>query len=126
MYTATAIIIVIVSILLTIVVLIQNSKGGGLAANFASGYQTFGVRKTADLLEKLTWTFAIIIIVLCILATAFISKNKTTDSTMFEPVEMESPMESQPQFPQNPTGNTVDANQVATDAPAAETTPEQN
>ena len=52
MYIAISIIIVIASILLTIVVLVQNSKGGGLAANFASGNQTFGVRQTADFLEK--------------------------------------------------------------------------
>ena len=56
MYTATAILIVIASILLTLVVLVQNSKGGGLAANFATGNTTFGVRQTADFLEKATWT----------------------------------------------------------------------
>ena len=54
MYTATAILIVIASILLTLVVLVQNSKGGGLAANFATGNTTFGVRQTADFLEKAT------------------------------------------------------------------------
>ena len=48
MYTVLAIIIVIASIFLTIIVLVQNDKGGGLAANFASGNQTFGVRQTAD------------------------------------------------------------------------------
>ena len=52
MYTVIAILIVIASIILTLVVLVQNSKGGGLAANFASGNQTFGVRKTADFLEN--------------------------------------------------------------------------
>ena len=44
MYIAISIIIVIASVLLTLVVLIQNSKGGGLAANFATGNQIFGVR----------------------------------------------------------------------------------
>ncbi|MDD4828330.1 MAG: preprotein translocase subunit SecG, partial [Bacteroidales bacterium] len=63
MYTATAILIVIASILLTLVVLVQNSKGGGLAANFATGNNTFGVRQTADFLEKATWTLAIAILV---------------------------------------------------------------
>ena len=65
MYTVIAILIVIASVILTLVVLVQNSKGGGLAANFAAGNQTFGVRQTADFLEKATWTLAIIIIVLC-------------------------------------------------------------
>ena len=64
MYTVIAILIVIASVILTLVVLVQNSKGGGLAANFAAGNQTFGVRQTADFLEKATWTLAIIIIVL--------------------------------------------------------------
>jgi len=45
MYTAISILIVIASILLTIIVLIQNSKGGGLAANFAAGNQTLGLDK---------------------------------------------------------------------------------
>ncbi len=62
MYTAIAILIVIASIFLTIIVLVQNSKGGGLAANFAAGNQTFGVRQTADFLEKSTWALALIII----------------------------------------------------------------
>ena len=43
MYTVIAILIVIASVILTLVVLVQNSKGGGLAANFAAGNQTFGV-----------------------------------------------------------------------------------
>jgi protein translocase, SecG subunit len=69
MYTVTAILLVIASILLTLVVLVQNSKGGGLAANFAAGNQAFGVRQTADFLEKATWTLAIAIFVLSLTAT---------------------------------------------------------
>ena len=57
-YITISVIIIIASILITLVVLVQNSKGGGLAANFASGNQTFGVRQTADFLEKLTWSFS--------------------------------------------------------------------
>ncbi|MCF0165928.1 MAG: preprotein translocase subunit SecG [Bacteroidales bacterium] len=90
MYTAITVLIIIASILLTCVVLVQNSKGGGLAANFVSGNQTFGVRQTADFLEKATWTLAIIIIVLCILATAFISTHKSknaSESVVIEKME---------------------------------------
>lgn len=68
-YITISIIIVIASILLTLVVLVQNSKGGGLAANFAAGNNTFGVRQTADFLEKLTWGLAATILVLCVVAT---------------------------------------------------------
>ena len=71
MYIAISIIIVIASVLLTLVVLIQNSKGGGLAANFATGNQTFGVRQTTDFLEKTTWVLAAIVLVLSISASFF-------------------------------------------------------
>ena len=71
MYTVIAILIVIASVILTLVVLVQNSKGGGLAANFAAGNQTFGVRQTADFLEKASWTLMGIIIALSIVAVGF-------------------------------------------------------
>jgi preprotein translocase subunit SecG len=102
MYTAISILIVIASILLTIIVLIQNSKGGGLAANFASGNQTFGVRQTADFLEKTTWTLAVVIIVLCVLATAFVSSGGKQGSTSVQQkIENTAPVQGQPQFPTN-------------------------
>lgn len=104
MYTAISILIIIISILLTIVVLVQNSKGGGLAANFASGNQTFGVRQTADFLEKATWGLAGTLIVLCILATAFIStKGKDSGSAIQERLEQTAPEQGQPEFPVLPS-----------------------
>ena len=48
--------------------MVQNSKGGGLAANFTGNTQTMGVRGTADFLEKATWTLAGIFFFLCILS----------------------------------------------------------
>jgi len=71
MYTLITILIVAVCVFLTLIVLVQNSKGGGLAANFSASNQIMGVRKTADFLEKATWTLAGTLIVLCLLA-AFI------------------------------------------------------
>ena len=117
MYTVIAILIVIASVILTLVVLVQNSKGGGLAANFAAGNQTFGVRQTADFLEKATWTLAIIIIVLCIAATAFVSSEKVGDngSTLIESIENAAPV-AQPQFPAEPIA-------PAAEVPAAEPAP---
>ena len=60
MYTFTilAILIVIASILLIGVILIQKSKGGGLAANVNNYNQFMGVRKTTDFIEKATWILA--------------------------------------------------------------------
>ena len=66
-----SILIIIVCILLILVVLVQNSKGGGLASSFSSSNQVMGVRKTADVLEKATWTLAAALLVLSILSTSF-------------------------------------------------------
>jgi len=103
MYTVITILIIIVSILLTGIVLIQNSKGGGLAANFASGNQTFGVRQTADFLEKATWTLAITLIVLCVLLTAFISTGRSErQNAIQQRIEQQAPVQGQPEFPTIP------------------------
>lgn len=72
MYTIFAILITIASVLLIGVVLIQKSKGGGLAANVNNYNQFMGVRKTTDFVEKATWALAIFICVLSI-ASAFVS-----------------------------------------------------
>ena len=74
MYTFVIALIIFVAILLVIVVLAQNSKGGGLTSQFggSGASNIMGVKKTGDLLEKLTWSFIVIIMVLA-LATNFIS-----------------------------------------------------
>ena len=72
MYTILAILIMIASILLIGVILIQKSKGGGLAANVNNYNQFMGVRKTTDFVEKATWGLAIFICALSILS-AFVS-----------------------------------------------------
>lgn len=69
--SAFTIIIVILAILLIFLVLIQNSKGGGLASGFAGGNQVMGAPKTADFLEKTTWTLIALIAVLSVLAVGF-------------------------------------------------------
>ncbi len=98
MYIAISILIIIASILLTLVVLVQNSKGGGLAANFATGNQTFGVRQTADFLEKATWTLAIIVLALCILASVFVRPAQKTDKVL-EKLEQTETTTGAPEFP---------------------------
>lgn len=69
MLTTLIILIVIVSILLVLVVLAQNSKGGSFASNFSASNQLIGVKKTGDLLEKLTWGFSIALMSLCLITT---------------------------------------------------------
>lgn len=99
-YITISIIIVILSILLTLVVLVQNSKGGGLAANFAAGNQAFGVRQTADFLEKLTWGLASGILVLCVVATFLIPNRSAHRSQVKQQLEQTVPVEGQPSFPE--------------------------
>ncbi len=78
MYVFISILILIASILLILIVLIQNSKGGGLASGFSSSNQIMGVRKTTDFLEKATWGLAGFVIVCSIIITAFIPRATTT------------------------------------------------
>ena len=63
MYLLLVILMLIASVLMCFIVLIQNSKGGGLASGFSSSNQIMGVRKTTDFLEKATWTLAAVMVV---------------------------------------------------------------
>jgi preprotein translocase subunit SecG len=83
MFILLSVIILLVCALLLMVVLVQNSKGGGLAANF-SGSQIMGVRRTADFLEKATWTLAAALVVLSILASWAIEKPEVQNQTRIE------------------------------------------
>ena len=58
MYTLFVILIVIAALLMIGIVLIQESKGGGLASQFSGYNQIGGVRKTTDFIEKATWFLA--------------------------------------------------------------------
>ncbi len=73
------------AVLLVLVVLAQNSKGGGLSNQFggSGASNLIGVKKTGDLLERLTWGFAIAIMVLS-LATNLSTPNtgRATDDIL--------------------------------------------
>lgn len=75
MYTLITVLLFITCILLILIVLVQNSKGGGLASNFQSSNQIMGVRKTTDFLEKATWVLAGALLILSIAGTAFIDRG---------------------------------------------------
>ena len=74
LYLLLIILMVIVSVLMCLIVLIQKSKGGGLASGFASSNQIMGVRKTADFLEKTTWTLAGLMVIISVVYSK--RKNK--------------------------------------------------
>ena len=74
-YILVSVLVIIACFLQILIVLVQNSKGGGLAANFTSAGQTMGIRKTADFLEKSTWTLAAAILIMSVVATATIPRG---------------------------------------------------
>jgi preprotein translocase subunit SecG len=122
MYIFISILIFISSVLLVLIVLIQNSKGGGLAAGFSSSNQVLGVRKTTDFLEKATWILAGFLVFSCIMITSFIPRNKSvsTNSDVIENVSM--PINAS--VPEFGTAQPAEAEPSGVMAPV-QTTPEQ-
>ena len=86
-YTLLVILIVIVSFLMIGIVLIQESKGGGLASNFSSYNQIGGVRKTTDVIEKGTFILAGLMVVLSIFC-AYVAPKATTEGSVMENIEV--------------------------------------
>jgi preprotein translocase subunit SecG len=100
MYTVITILIIIVCVLLTLVVLVQNSKGGGLASGFVSSNQIMGVQKTSDFIEKLTWGLALGLVVLCLIASLALpnKEQRNVGSSMQEQIDNSAtPQQSAPQ-----------------------------
>ena len=91
MYIFFSILIVIASLLLIGVVLIQKSKGGGLAQDYSSGNQYLGYRKTTDFIEKATWTLAIFICVISICASFAIKTPVNVSSIAPAPAATSAP-----------------------------------
>ena len=111
LFTVLTILVLIASVLITLIVLLQNGKGGGLASNFVAGNQTFGVRQTTDILEKITWGLVAFIFVLSIVTT-FTMKSNVEEVDLTEEIEVAAPA---PEFP---------AALPAEEAPASETVAE--
>ena len=81
-YILFVIFIVIASLLMIGIVLIQESKGGGLASNFSSSNAIMGVRKTTDFVEKATWGLAASLVVFSIVCAHFAPVSSTESSVM--------------------------------------------
>ncbi len=86
LYTLFVILIVIAALLMIGIVLIQESKGGGLASNFASYNQIGGVRKTTDFIEKTTWGLAAAMVVISIVC-AYVAPKPTIGHSVTEGIE---------------------------------------
>ncbi len=113
MYLLIIILMLVASILMCGIVLIQNSKGGGLASGFSSSNAIMGVRKTTDFLEKATWTLAAVMVI-CSVVSAYTlpSANSSQDAIMEQ---------AQKNANTNPYNMPVGTNAPATEAPATET-----
>lgn len=114
-FTILVVLVVIASILLTIVVLLQNGKGDSMASNFVAGNQTFGVRQTANMLEKVTWGLVAFIVIVSVISSFTMGTQGTqvdiTNKLGNEPTE-------QPAFP-TPAPAPAQQSAPATEAPAA-------
>ncbi|KAB2926430.1 MAG: preprotein translocase subunit SecG [Bacteroidetes bacterium] len=86
MYTALVLLELIISVLLIIAILMQNSKGGGLAAGFGGSNigNVFGVRRASDFLSKTTTYLAGGFIILALVINLFFlpGKGKSTQSVI--------------------------------------------
>ena len=119
MYLLFVILMVIAALLMCFIVLIQNSKGGGLASGFSSSNAIMGVRKTTDFLEKATWGLAIFMVIMSI-ATAYVVPH----SSAVKDAVLEQAQKEQQTNPYNlPAGTAApqtDATAPAESAPATE------
>ncbi|MBY0436224.1 MAG: preprotein translocase subunit SecG [Cyclobacteriaceae bacterium] len=99
MYTLLISLTIFASVLLVLVVLAQNSKGGGLSSQFggSTASNMIGVKKTGDLLERLTWGLAI-----CVMAFS-LATNFSTPSVAGATDEILERAKEQQQLPTTPT-----------------------
>ncbi|WP_439183940.1 preprotein translocase subunit SecG [Carboxylicivirga taeanensis] len=110
MYTFVSILVILVSIFLILIVLVQNSKGGGLASNFSSQNQVMGVRKTTDFLEKATWTLATALLVLSFVAVIALPKGQMGGAEIDEKLNtLPSQQQEVPAFPTPAQGDDTEA-----------------
>ncbi len=89
MYTITIFIELVISILLIIVVLMQASKGGGLAGSFGGSNigAVFGARRTSDFLSKATTYLAGAFLVLAfIINFLFLPKSGEQQQSVIQSV----------------------------------------
>jgi len=99
-YTAFLILILIVAVALILIVMVQNPKGGGLSSSFGGGggASLGGVQNTNNFLDRTTWTLAIAMFALILLANFAIPReganNVNLDNTL-EGVETTIPADNE-------------------------------
>lgn len=123
MYTLLVIVMVIAALLMIGIVLIQESKGGGLASQFSGYNQIGGVRKTTDFIEKTTWGLAAAMVIISVFC-AYVAPQSSTSGSVMENIEV--PATNPNNLPGFGASQQKDAAAPAADAPApAAETPAQ-
>jgi len=87
MFTTFIILAAIAAVLLILAVLIQNPKGGGIAANFSAANQIAGVKRTNEFIEKATWTLAIAVILFSVGSRFVYNQTSEERNAFLERVE---------------------------------------
>ncbi|MFC3198427.1 preprotein translocase subunit SecG [Parapedobacter deserti] len=109
MQTLLIILIILACILLAFLVLIQNPKGGGLAAGFAGGTNLMGVKRTGDILEKGTWGLVIAIMVFSLVINVMGPSTGSGGSGLTEQIQPAAPATTSPVPPAETPGTATDA-----------------
>lgn len=125
MYTLFVVLIVVAALLMIGIVLIQESKGGGLASGFASANSVAGVRQTTNIIEKATWTLAAAMVVISIVC-AYFAPSAATEGSVIEQAATEQATTNPQNVPgfgasQQQSGDAQQQAAPATEAPSAET-----
>ena len=100
MYLPILILILIVAVALILIVMVQNPKGGGLSSSFGGGgsQNIGGVQNTNSFLDNATWTLAIAMFALILLANFAIDRGNVTNApnlnSALENVETTTPAET--------------------------------
>lgn len=101
--------IIIASVALTFIVLIQKPKGGGIASNFSGGSQIMGVKRTNEIVEKLTWGLAVALLFLTMTSNLFLSSSsnsveKSAIQEQIDNADLPDPLQYTPEQPAQPNG----------------------
>ncbi len=112
MYTLSIILFVLACILMVISILLQSSKGQGLASSFGGmgASSAFGPRGAASFLQRVTIVLAVLYALLCIFINIFGTSAGTTQESILQrelnqmertlpeaPLPMPEDQQSQPQ-----------------------------
>lgn len=105
------ILILLTALALIGIVLIQKSKGGGLASSFAGANQVMGVRQTNSVVERATWWLIGLMWLFCVCATFTMPRTQSNAGIRVQDAPAQ----------QVPAGNFDTNAPAAPAAPAAQT-----